>query len=75
MRGFFACAATVAGARSFAVLARPWLRDLYETRAGAYRDGLREFVLGYREAFRDTLLQARALWLRTRPALVGTQCV
>jgi hypothetical protein len=49
-----------ATARAGAQRARPALRELYETRASAYRDGVREFVLGYREAFRDTLLQARA---------------
>lgn len=36
---------------------RPVLQELYETRAAAYREGVREFVLSYREAYRDTLLQ------------------
>ena len=30
---------------------RPYLGELYRSRAGAYRDGLREFVLSYREAY------------------------
>jgi hypothetical protein len=52
-----------------AARARPVLRELYETRAGAYRDGVREFVVGYREAFRETLLQARRAWdARSAPA-------
>ena len=36
---------------------RPVLQELYETRAEAYREGVREFVLSYREAYRDSLLQ------------------
>jgi hypothetical protein len=52
-----------------AARARPVLRELYETRAGAYRDGVREFVVGYREAFRETLLQARCAW-HARSALL-----
>jgi len=49
-----------AAARAGAMAARPYLRELYQTRAAAYRDGVREFVLGYREAFRDNLLQEAA---------------
>lgn len=49
-----------AAARAGAQAARPYLRELYQTRAAAYRDGVREFVLGYREAFRDNLLQEAA---------------
>jgi hypothetical protein len=55
----FAPSCAAAAARAGAERARPVLRELYQTRAGAYRDGVREFVLGYREAFRDALLQAR----------------
>jgi hypothetical protein len=49
-----------AAARAGALAARPYLRELYQTRAAAYRDGVREFVLGYREAFRDNLLSEAA---------------
>jgi hypothetical protein len=31
-----------------------------ENRAAAYRDGVRAFVLGYREAFRDAVLEEGA---------------
>lgn len=53
-----------AGARA----ARPYLRDIYESRAAAYRDGVRQFVLGYREAFRDALLQEAARLKRETPS-------
>lgn len=34
---------------------RPALSELYRTRASSYRDGLREFVLAYREAYAEVL--------------------
>lgn len=60
-------------ARAGAQAARPVMRELYETRASAYRDGVREFVLGYREAFRDTLLQARGCVPVARTACLLTR--
>jgi hypothetical protein len=48
------------GAKRSVAAARPALAELVERRAAAYRDGVRAFVLGYREAYRDTVLAEAA---------------
>lgn len=60
-RSHFTCLLSVSDdciastARAGAEAVRPMLQQLYATRAAAYRDGVREFVLGYREAFREAV--------------------
>lgn len=46
-------------ARATVMQIRPALSELYRSRAAAYRDGLREFVLAYREAYAEAIQEVR----------------